>query len=289
VNIEFTMFPDITGRAGKFIQTTFGRFVDRLATLPRQPVKARSPLITFAVFGDRRTDRGSLRTDRNVLAVTGASGDYDAGHVSPREAVERLERHGLRCVVATTWSHEPDAPRWRVFAPTLGRVGPADHRRLVAGVNGALGGVLGEESFTLSRGYYIGGPPEGEYLVLPTFGDPSRGVWIDQWPELDQVAVYPPEPERPFRAPRPAPADIGDRYVFAAIRSECDTLARTPEGERNRQLNRSAFSLARFVADGKADAAMIARELAHAAAQAGLGARETEKTLKSAFRARGAA
>ena len=51
----------------------------------------------------------------------------------------------------------------------------------------------------------------------------------------------------------------------------------------------AAYSLARFVADGKADGATVARALAFAAARAGLGRHEIEKTLHSAFRARGAA
>jgi len=79
------------------------------------------------------------------------------------------------------------------------------------------------------------------------------------------------------------------RYVAAAIEAECRELALTPEGLRNQRLNAAAFALARFIASGDADAFQVARALAHAAAQAGLGEREISRTLESAFGARGAA
>src|SRR5262245_44239666 len=41
------------------------------------PAKEELPWLKFAQFGERRTDRGSLRHDKNVLAVTGVEADYD--------------------------------------------------------------------------------------------------------------------------------------------------------------------------------------------------------------------
>lgn len=73
----------------------------------------------------------------------------------------------------------------------------------------------------------------------------------------------------------------------AAIERECSALARTPEGQRNEALNRAAFALGRFISSGEADPRTVARALAYAAARAGLEPRETERTLQSAFRARG--
>lgn len=97
-----------------------------------------------------------------------------------------------------------------------------------------------------------------------------------------------PESE-PYPEPRDTPESHGTRYVRAAIRAECGEVAATPPGGRNDRLNAAAWSLARFVAAGDMDAGTVARELARAAAQAGLGCREIERTLRSAFRARGAA
>ncbi len=96
-----------------------------------------------------------------------------------------------------------------------------------------------------------------------------------------------PRVDRP-RVPAPD-APRGSRYVQRAIEAECLALASTPDGSRNERLNRAAYALARFVGTGEADAASVARALAYAAAQAGLGEREIGRTLESAFSARGVA
>lgn len=91
------------------------------------------------------------------------------------------------------------------------------------------------------------------------------------------------------RPPLDNPPPHGSRYVERAIEAECELLASTPPGGRNEQLNRSGYALARFVLAGEANASDVVRALAGAAARAGLGAREIERTLASAFEARGAA
>lgn len=137
----------------------------------------------------------------------------------------------------------------------------------------------------------------GGYIVLPPSGHVSgrRYEWVDgrsPW-DLDPVPAprwlvdlaAPPRPE-------PLPINVSDAarprsYVRAAIEQECAELARTPEGGRNSRLNVAAYSLARFVTSGEADGHAVARALAYAAAQAGLGEREIHRTLQSAFSARG--
>ena len=77
------------------------------------------------------------------------------------------------------------------------------------------------------------------------------------------------------------------RYIIRAIEDECLALAQAAEGERNERLNRSAYSLARFVASGQAHAEPIIRALSAAAAHTGLPDHEIEKTINSAFSSRG--
>ncbi len=96
-----------------------------------------------------------------------------------------------------------------------------------------------------------------------------------------------PEPEATTAPPTSFFESHGTRYVQVAIQRECEELAKTPEGSRNDRLNRAAFSLARFIAAGDADPAPVVRALASAAAHAGLPRREIERTLGSAFVARG--
>ncbi len=99
------------------------------------------------------TDRGSLRHDRNVRFITGIEGDYDAGLVPFEDAAEAMRRNSITGLIYTSPSHTNDAPRWRILCPTSCDLPPADRKKLVARVNGALSGALGNESFTLSQSY----------------------------------------------------------------------------------------------------------------------------------------
>ena len=79
------------------------------------------------------------------------------------------------------------------------------------------------------------------------------------------------------------------RYVEAAIEAECLALANAPEGTRNNLLNTAAFSLARFVETGEADAGRLVAAIEFAARHAGLDDEEITRTIQSAFKARGVA
>src|SRR5437762_687919 len=56
---------------------TVDQLAERVRDVKTYPNKAACPLIKLATFGDQRSDRGSLRHDANVVAVTGVEGDYD--------------------------------------------------------------------------------------------------------------------------------------------------------------------------------------------------------------------
>jgi hypothetical protein len=79
------------------------------------------------------------------------------------------------------------------------------------------------------------------------------------------------------------------RYVAAAIEAECMAVANATEGERNNTLNRAAFALGRFVAEGQADPVAVHDALSMAARAAGLSEREIHLTIRSGFKARRAA
>jgi hypothetical protein len=138
------------------------------------------------------------------------------------------------------------------------------------------------------------------YVLLPPSIHPT-GVIYRALGKMDCIGDLPPEVVKilnaPEKHPRPerneAPVDAGTparrAYVRAAVEAECLELANTPEGDRNRRLNVAAFSLARFVATEEADPGKLWDLLTLAASHAGLGDKEIEKTLKSAFGARGVA
>lgn len=211
---KYTCFPNPKALKRRERETTFPQLCDMLEKLaPRD--KKTAPLIKMATFSGKPNDKGCLRYDSAVTAVTGVEGDYDAELVTPDEARERLERHDLMAVIVTTHSHAPDRPRWRVLAPLAHDHSPSDRIRLVAGLNGALGGILAGESFTLSQSFFIGRPPNGEYKVLRTSGS----VCLDEWPDLIACAVYKNES---------SPAAVCDRHDQGEDDEESELLAMVP-------------------------------------------------------------
>ena len=78
-----------------------------------------------------------------------------------------------------------------------------------------------------------------------------------------------------------APAGRYTAYAQKALDAELDDLARTPEGQRNDQLNRAAFSLGQLVGAGLLDRADVESQLEATAKAIGLDDRETLATMRS--------
>jgi hypothetical protein len=75
------------------------------------------------------------------------------------------------------------------------------------------------------------------------------------------------------------------KYVNKVLNEECRAVREAPKGTRNDTLNRSAFSLGTLVGGGYLDEHVAERELASAAADAGLGDLEIGKTISSGLAA----
>ncbi|MGD2132538.1 MAG: hypothetical protein PVI23_07070 [Maricaulaceae bacterium] len=115
-----------------------------------------TPFLKLARFGDERTELGSLRSNDNMLAISGVEGDYDGELITPEEAAEMLRSAGVVGLIYTTPSHHPEAPRWRVLCPLAQERPPEARLELIERLNGALGGILTSESFTMSQAFRYG-------------------------------------------------------------------------------------------------------------------------------------
>ena len=147
------------------------------------------PLFKLATFGDKRTDKGCLRHDGNVLTVTGCEGDYDAEQMQLEQAYHLLDAAGVETLIYSTPSSEPDAPRFRVIAPfAQSLTGTEDEMRvqraaMARRLDNVLGGVLASESYWLSQSFYFGrvmGHPPVQRLR-------TEGKRVDEMPELDLI------------------------------------------------------------------------------------------------------
>ncbi len=133
---------------------------------------------------------------------------------------------------------------------------------------------------------------KGGSIVLPpsVLANGRRYRWVkngvraftDAPAWLVALALPPPLPPRP--KPKPLNGDV-DRYCAAAITAELKCLAAAGEGQRNDQLNRSAYALAQFVAAGAVPEAWARGELEGTAVQIGLPVFEVRLTIGSAFAA----
>ena len=153
------------------------------------PAKDALPLLKFARYGDvpnPKTGSGSLRWNGNVVGITGVVVDYDGEEMGVAAAVDRFGKAGLVALVYASPSYTDAAPRWRACCPCSRELPPDQHYRLVARVNGVLGGVLADESFCLSQAYYYGfvegNPAPRAEIVAGT-------RYLDQADELDATAI----------------------------------------------------------------------------------------------------
>jgi hypothetical protein len=240
-SLAITIWPDRYASAKEDKTVTWPELCKRIPLEPDRAEKSRCRLLKLARFGDRRTDKGSLRHDANVIAVTGIEGDHDTGTMTPEAAIAILERHQVRAMVYTSWSHTTEAPRWRVLAPLSRPVPPAERLAYAEALNGILEGSLAPESGTLSQSYYIGWPAGAERKVLVTFDDPDEGYCLD---EIDVWQQY----RRPCGAP--APADTSE--PTAERKTQDDYLAELLTGD---DVHGAGLRIVgRMVRDGLSDA-----------------------------------
>lgn len=223
--------------------------VDRLR-LMNGASKADLPWLKLASFGAKRTDKGSLRNDGNVIEITGIEADYDGESITLERARQVLAQADVAAVLYTSPSHTEDAPRWRILCPTSRPLPPAARADLVARVNGLFVGALARESFTLSQSYYYGFVTGSTAHAVVTV----EGRAIDLCDELAEHAVtrQKPEPLDPGPAlpfTRTASADES-RLGRAALDERCDNIRRAPDGAKHHAINEDAFAIGGLVARG---------------------------------------
>lgn len=145
--------------------------------------KSDLPWLKLARFGTVRSDKGSLRHDANMLAISGIEADYDAERITFGDACDRLEKQGILSIAYTSPSHTEDAPRWRVLCPLLEELPPTRRNHMMGRLNGLFGGNFAGESWTLSQSYYFGainGNPSHRVEIID--GQP-----IDMHDDLDVI------------------------------------------------------------------------------------------------------
>ena len=159
--VHVTFFPDFAAKTNTPDNLTLLDLRERVLNASARK-KDNLPWLKLAVFGNRRSDKNSLRHDANVDWITGIEIDYDIEEVAFADALTALNELHVTALLYTSPSHSSDKPRWRVLAPTSKPLAPELRAKLVAQLNGALKAKLGVdtvakgESFALSQAFYYG-------------------------------------------------------------------------------------------------------------------------------------
>jgi hypothetical protein len=210
-----TVFPDVGAKTKEERPWS----LDLLDEEVQWPNKNACPLVKLAVFGDNLTSKASYRCDANVLGITGAEGDYDAGDFSMDKAVAAFEMAGIDAVFYTSASHTPEKPRWRILLPFskqyTGTEAELRSWRTAAlrKAESIIGTQFASESYTLSQSYYIG-------QVKGTHFDHHycEGTPIDQVVDITDTVVVEPLAQS---APMPACSEEA-QYFLEHVPPDCD-------------------------------------------------------------------
>lgn len=154
--MKIALFADRSGARIDHVELDWDYVCQQFSNPPEVDDKAQCQLFSLCEYGDKRTERGSLRSNDNVVQIWGVCGDYDGEAVPMASAVDALRAVGVRALAYTSPSHREEAPRWRIVCPFDGPASPAEHAAAVEKINGVVGGGLSSESFTLSQPFYVG-------------------------------------------------------------------------------------------------------------------------------------
>lgn len=143
---------------------------------------------------------------------------------------------------------------------------------------------------------------EGGFVIIaPSRSHKGAYSWLNDLPIAElpdwllrlllQEKTSASAPERPsetFKGANPCPGSYQSererKAYYAALESEIRNVREAPEGERNEQLNRSAYNLGRYIGAGKIDKVEACDRLYNAAITSGLKHAEIVRTIESGFK-----
>lgn len=185
--IRLTRFPTMGASRKKELRVSLNQLADLIENTEAAD-KAMLPWFKMGIFGSERTDKGSLRSNDNMVSATGCELDFDDCRYTPLEARHRLRKAGLCFLLYTTPQHkwEGRGNRFRVFLPFSEPLPPETRERMVARVNGVLGGLADPASFTMSQSFYAGNVTGRQKVKIYL----SEGRYLDTASDLDAGAKW---------------------------------------------------------------------------------------------------
>lgn len=265
--VTITRFPTMGAKQKDIASRSLREFGSYLVTV-NAASKARLPWFKLAIFGEKRTERGCLRSNNNMLACDGAEIDYDAGKLAINDAAEQLREADIAGLLYSTPTNTPDTPKWRIFAPFSTTLAPSGREQHVARLNGLFDGAIDGASFSASQAFY-GGNIAGSPLISVI---PVDGRFVDLAHDLDVGALdrrgkpwHAPE-RRPLRPPlHLPPSQAGTRDGIALLEAACQRVATANPGLQDNTLRDACWHVGRLVAEGRINQRLAEHALSRAA------------------------
>ena len=151
--VTVTFIKDETGAEMRRVDMTLPQLAEHIR-FQTAASKMALPWLKLAIFGNKRSEKNSLRTNENVLQITGIEVEHDTGEIAFGTALATILRAGgIRCIIYTSPSYVPGVKeRWRILLPLSANYPPELREGFVARVKGSFDGRISPESFTLVAG-----------------------------------------------------------------------------------------------------------------------------------------
>jgi len=163
VNIFASVRSPTPERAAKLTPEQIARSLGRVRECGK---KSDALLVTFNQYRPGATSRATS----NIESAHAIVGDIDHGFDAAvfEAGLSQLEQSGAQVLVYQTYSHTPEAPRWRVVVFLDEPVSPEDYTQCWAGLNDVLGGMLDGNAKDCARISYVPSCPPGQSREVRT-------------------------------------------------------------------------------------------------------------------------
>ena len=169
--VTITFFLDKAAQSLHTADLTLSQLANRIAKQAAAS-KMELPWLKLAIFGNKRSEKNCLRTNENVVQITGIETEHDAGEILFDTAIAVMREARIRSLLYTSPSYMPATKeRWRILVPLSQNHPPETREELVARINGLFAGKIAPESFVLSQAYLFGHVDNPDHRVEVVDGD----------------------------------------------------------------------------------------------------------------------
>jgi hypothetical protein len=238
-----------------------------------------------AVFTDNQ------RAKKNVEHLYCLVLDYDTGKTDLQAAFDFWSWEAFKefrkvpfttaCLVHTSFSHTPEKPKFRVVMPLSRPVDAKEFEAIwayVADLAEKAGHELDQACKDPSRMWFF---PAGKPSEKPTFLVHDEGALPLDVRRILKECGYKTKSRATSTGTTASPSVLSP--AARTLEKGLDQLRQTPEGGRNKTLNRVAFIAGRYVGSGRLDEERVTRELTEAGLECGLDLGEVESTIHNAM------